>query len=84
MPLTTETTRSAAAPVVPWQAPLAGLLSGFLLALLPATFVARVLPSQLPFVARQDRLTTALVALVLAGCAGLATAVCCAARELRS
>lgn len=94
MPVTTTAPRTTAPTTttpggldwraVPWRAPFAGFAVGFVLALLPATFVARVVPSLLPLVAKPGRATTALIALLLAACAGLATAVCCAARDLRT
>jgi hypothetical protein len=74
--------RQARRPVtVPWRAPLAGFVAGFLVAVLPAAIVTRLAASQLPMVAPLLHGGAALTfALVLACAAGLATAVCCAAR----
>jgi hypothetical protein len=74
--------RQARRPItVPWRAPLLGFFAGFLLAVLPAAIVTRIAASQLPMVAPVLRGTPALLfALVTAAAAGLATAVCCAAR----
>ena len=56
--------------------PLAAFVTGFLLAVLPAAFVTRVVATQLPLTAAvlHGRTATAFAAF-LALCAGLATAV---------
>lgn len=65
---------------VPWRAPLAGFVAGFLATVLPAAIVTRIAASQLPFVAPVLRGGPALVFAFLIACsAGLATAVLAAA-----
>lgn len=79
--LTTARDKAAEPVRVPWRAPLTGFVVGFLLAVVPAAFVTRVLASQLPFGEAVVHGDTAMAfAVVLAVVVGLATAVCRAAR----
>ena len=67
---------------VPWRAALRGFLVGLLAALVPASFVTRMVASQLPMAGAVVHGGTARAfANVLAVAAGLATAVIYAARE---